>query len=102
MRVLALNLRQHAAWMDTTARRLTNLLPESEFRGHAADSFRARRSERYRAALTQRDRLQSLAEQIDRSAARLQREIDEANRRRAEAERRQRDFFDQLKHFLGR
>jgi hypothetical protein len=102
MRVLAVRLRQHAEWIDGTARRLANLLPESEFRGRAADSFRSRRSERHLAALTQRDRLQALAEQIDRSAATLEREIEEAKRRQAEAERRQRDRLNQLKHWWGR
>lgn len=105
MRSFAAALRNRAERTEGVALRLTSVLPPSEFRGRAADSFRARQLRHRRSAVLQRDRLRDLAGRLDRAAFTLEieRAAAEARRRAAEFERQQRQWLEDLRRrVMGR
>lgn len=93
MREFARRLRAEADNVEHIVAPLS--LPQSnDFRGRAADSFRARRDDIRQRTRAQRDQLHELASWIDGRANELQRQIDEARRLAEEAERRRQQMLN--------
>lgn len=93
MREYARKIRWHADAIESSVTTV-GLPSPGEFRGPAAERLRARRDQFRRDARIRRDELYDLAAWLDGRAADLEREIEEARRQAAEAERRRRELLD--------